>query len=64
MSSNLFDTFQWIIVKGPLGEFGLALSAPQVTQSSLVLHTTLNNKSQIAQTTFAFSSWIFLLFRL
>ena len=25
-----------------------------------VLHTTVNQKSQIAQTTFAFSSWIFL----
>ena len=32
-----------------------------VTKYSIsVLHTTVNQKSQIAQTTFAFSSWIFL----
>ena len=63
MSSEQFGSFLLIIVYcvGPSGEFGLAvLSAPQYWGSHNLLrcymYTTLNKKSQTAQTTFAFSS--------
>ena len=54
MSSELFGTFLSIIVQGPLEEFGLAVFyAPQV-----VSEVPQSEKSQKAQTTFAFSSQI------